>query len=172
MDLLYCEVHCRDMRSVQRAWHCLKEMVVTCRVDLDDAEEPRLSIAAVRDDFVVFRGRRCGRAVLSIDGYLATVIFLETNLARLDEELGDTCHMAERIGLLEDVKPQNWEVVSTSKVTRSSWLQWGCLFFLRLLAAVVAGTLGRDLEVCPISRSLMSRDLTPYNALNLWASDL
>ncbi|CAK9106537.1 unnamed protein product [Durusdinium trenchii] len=141
VDLLYCEVHCRGMRSVQRAWHCLKEIVATC--DADGAEEPRkLRLAAVRDDFVVFRGRRCGRAVLSIDGYLATVIFLEMNLARLDEELGDTCHMAESIGLLEDVKPQNWEVVSTSKVTRSSWLQWGCLFLLRLLAAGFAGYFG------------------------------
>eukprot|EP00913_Durusdinium_trenchii_P018684 g17558.t1 len=121
VDLLYCEVHCRGMRSVQRAWHCLKEIVATC--DADGAEEPRkLRLAAVRDDFVVFRGRRCGRAVLSIDGYLATVIFLEMNLARLDEELGDTCHMAESIGLLEDVKPQNWERLSLPDVRYAAML--------------------------------------------------
>ena len=103
MDLLYCEVICQNMSSLRRSWCILKDLVasnnlgqvdrngdevdVDLDVDLDDlgvsttATCP-LKIMAVRDDFVAFRGRPCGRVVVSIDGYLATVMFLEAKLSR------------------------------------------------------------------------------------------
>ncbi|CAK9038019.1 unnamed protein product [Durusdinium trenchii] len=168
VDLLYCEVICQNMSSLRRSWCILKDLVasnnlgqvdrngdevdVDLDVDLDDlgvsttATCP-LKIMAVRDDFVAFRGRPCGRVVVSIDGYLATVMFLEAKLSRLDAELGDVCHLAEKVGLLDDVKPQNWGAVKVREPLQGasaenfsmkflSWTAQGLPFLVLLLAFI------------------------------------
>ncbi|CAK9091491.1 unnamed protein product [Durusdinium trenchii] len=159
VDLLYCEVICQNMSSLRRSWCILKDLVasnnlgqvdrngdevdVDLDVDLDDlgvsttATCP-LKIMAVRDDFVAFRGRPCGRVVVSIDGYLATVMFLEAKLSRLDAELGDVCHLAEKVGLLDDVKPQNWGAVKV-RVAETSRFRRSMLLCVRWLAGTFAG---------------------------------
>ncbi|CAE7417115.1 GPR125, partial [Symbiodinium necroappetens] len=104
VDVLYCEVLCKDMSEIQGAWQELKERV---------QRTPDMRIIAVRDGFAMSSGRRSGEVVLAIHGYLATVVFLEATLVKQEKKLEGLCRLAESIGLLDDVKPENWETFST-----------------------------------------------------------
>ena len=141
VDILYCEVLCPN--SIQRAWCILKELDNNRKNRSDEmADQNHVSIVAVRDDFVVYRGRPCGRVVISLDDYLATVFFLEAKLSGIDAGLGDVCHLAEQIGLLDDVKPQSWEVVKT-KTEKASWFRRAALMCTRVLAGTASGNLSQ-----------------------------
>ncbi|OLP82792.1 putative G-protein coupled receptor 125 [Symbiodinium microadriaticum] len=105
VDVLYCEVLCKDMSEIQGAWQELKERV---------QRTPDMRIIAVRDGFAMSSGRRSGEVVLAVHGYLATVVFLEATLVKQEKKLDGLCRLAESIGLLDDVKPENWETFSTS----------------------------------------------------------
>ena len=135
--------------SIQRAWCILKELESSNQKNrsLDEALDEKhvsLSIVAVRDDFVVYRGRPCGRVVISLGGYLATVFFMEAKLSGLDAGLGDVCHLADQIGLLDDVKPQSWEVVK-AKAVKTSWFRRGTVLCLRVFAGTASGNLSKQM---------------------------
>ena len=102
-----------------------------------------LKVVAVRDQFIVSSGRRCCQAVVSIRGYLATVVFLEATLARLETRLGSMCRLAESVGLLNDVKPETWETEICASGSQPWFLGHLILSCLRLLALAAAATLGR-----------------------------
>ena len=92
------------MRQLHDAWLAFQGIV---------QEDGTLKILAVRDHFIVSSDRKCCEVVISIEGYLATVMFLEATLARLEARLGSMCKLAESMGLLNDVKPETWETVSS-----------------------------------------------------------
>ena len=111
VDVLYCEVLCKDMSEIQGAWQELKERV---------QRTPDMRIIAVRDGFAMSSGRRSGEVVLAVHGYLATVVFLEATLVKQEKKLDGLCRLAESIGLLDDVKPENWETFSTKPAKAAS----------------------------------------------------
>ena len=131
-DILFCEVWCDNLQEVQDAWDILK--------DLDGVE-----IVSARDFFAIASSKKCLQVVVSVQGYLATVVLLENSLSAWEAQKG-LSDAADSLGLLDKTKASAWEV---SRLHRDSEVP-SCVFvattFLRLLALgscyVVCGQIG------------------------------
>ena len=98
VDLLYCEVLCDGMYQVQRAWLLLK--------NLSDVQ-----VVTSHDAYAVVSSQKCCQVVVSIEGYCATVFLIDVSLQNLEEGTQrGLCQVANILGLLDDAKPQSWEV--------------------------------------------------------------
>eukprot|EP00435_Cladocopium_sp_Y103_P063237 s883_g24.t2 len=100
VDVLSCEIHCESLQQVQLVWSALSNRF--------RSEEEPWKIVALWDGFAQEEERRCSKIVMSIDGYLATVILCVASLAKLERNLSDLCRLADAFGLLEDAKPRRW----------------------------------------------------------------
>ena len=98
VDVLCCEVLCDGMHQVQRAWLLLK--------NLSDVQ-----VVTSRDAYAVVSSQKCCQVVVSIEGYCATVFLIDVSLQNLEEGTQrGLCQVANIFGLLDDAKPQSWEV--------------------------------------------------------------
>ena len=144
MDILYCNVLCDGMSEVRSAFHSLKE-----RFQGEDGRDVRM--VAFRDNFVVSQGQKCCEAVLSVHGYMVTVVLLDASLARLEKQLGNMSKIACNIGLLNEVRPQKWETITSAAetITRTRrpqhCLLCGFAMCLRIFAFYTALTFSRNL---------------------------
>ena len=131
-DILFCEVWCDSLQEVQDAWDMLK--------DLDGVE-----IVSARDFFAVASYKKNCRVVVSLQGYLATVLLMEKSLSSWEAQKG-LSDAADSLGLLDKTKASAWEV---SRLQRDSEVP-RCVFvataFLRLVALfscyVIGGQIG------------------------------
>eukprot|EP00434_Breviolum_minutum_P037912 symbB.v1.2.033617.t2/scaffold4203.1/size69029/4 len=73
LDILHCEVYCDSLPQVQRVWTSLRAKL--------QSEEQSVRIVALWDGFAQEEQKRCCRIIVSIDGYLATVVLLVSSLA-------------------------------------------------------------------------------------------
>ncbi|CAE6936006.1 LGR4 [Symbiodinium sp. CCMP2592] len=113
LDILYCEVHCNGLSEVREVWRELRER-------LEGVEQP-IRIAALRDGFVQKDStRRCCEVVLSIQGYLATVVLLEKSLAQAEVHLAGLRVLAESFGLLADARPKPSGAIPAPATTQHS----------------------------------------------------
>ena len=119
-DILFCEVWCDSLQEVQDAWDMLK--------DLDGVE-----IVSARDFFAVASYKKSCKVVVSLQGYLATVVLMEKSLSSWEAQKG-LSDAADSLGLLDKTKASAWEV---SRLQRDSEVP-RCVFvataFLRLVA--------------------------------------
>ena len=119
-DILFCEVWCDNLQEVQDAWDMLK--------DLDGVE-----IVSARDFFAIASSKKCLQVVVSVQGYLATVVLMEKSLSSWEAQKG-LSDAADSLGLLEKTKASAWEA---SRCQRDSEVP-SCVIvataFLRLLA--------------------------------------
>ena len=102
VDVLYCKVLCSGLRQIQEAWHMLKGL----------AETQDIHIKSLQDDFArVSANKKCCRVVLSIEGYFATVLLVDSvdeTIDQLEQQLDSMHHFANSLGLLDEAKPQHW----------------------------------------------------------------
>ena len=119
-DILFCEVWCDSLQEVQDAWDILK--------DLDGVE-----IVSARDFFAVASYKKNCQVVVSLQGYLATVVLMEKSLSSWEAQKG-LSDAADSLGLLDKTKASAWEV---SRLQRDSEVP-RCVFvataFLQLVA--------------------------------------
>ena len=119
-DILFCEVWCDSLQEVQDAWDMLK--------DLDGVE-----IVSARDFFAVASYKKNCKVVVSLQGYLTTVVLMEKSLSSWEAQKG-LSDAADSLGLLDKTKASAWEV---SRLQRDSEVP-RCVFvataFLRLVA--------------------------------------
>ena len=131
VDILYCEVWCDNLQEVQDAWDMLK--------DLDGVE-----IVSARDFFAVASSKNFCKVVVSLQGYLATVVLLEKSLSSWEAQKG-LSDAADSLGLLDKTKASAWEV---SRLQRDSEVP-GCMFvgtaLLRLVALSSCYIIGRQI---------------------------
>ena len=131
-DILFCEVWCDSLQEVQDAWDMLK--------DLDGVE-----IVSARDFFAVASYKKNCQVVVSLQGYLTTVVLLEKSLSSWEAQKG-LSDAADSLGLLDKTKASAWEV---SRLQRDSEVP-RCVFvataFLRLVALsscyIIGGKIG------------------------------
>ena len=134
-DILFCEVWCDSLQEVQDAWDMLK--------DLDGVE-----IVSARDFFAVASYKKNCKVVVSLQGYLTTVVLMEKSLSSWEAQKG-LSDAADSLGLLDKTKASAWEV---SRLQRDSEVP-RCVFvataFLRLVALfscyIIGGQLGGQL---------------------------
>ena len=119
-DILFCEVWCDNLQEVQDAWDILK--------DLDGVD-----IISARDFFAIASSKKCLQVVVSVQGYLTTVVLKEKSLSSWEAQKG-LSDAADSLGLLDKTKASAWE---TSRRQRDSEVP-SCVIvattFLRLLA--------------------------------------
>ena len=95
-DILFCEVWCDSLQEVQDAWDMLK--------DLDGVE-----IVSARDFFAVASYKKFCKVVVSLQGYLTTVVLMEKSLSSWEAQKG-LSDAADSLGLLDKTKASAWEV--------------------------------------------------------------
>ena len=131
-DILFCEVWCDSLQEVQDAWDMLK--------DLDGVE-----IVSARDFFAVASYKKNCKVVVSLQGYLTTVVLMEKSLSSWEAQKG-LSDAADSLGLLDKTKASAWEV---SRLQRDSEVP-RCMFvgtaLLRLVALsscyIIGGQIG------------------------------
>ena len=119
-DILFCEVWCDSLQEVQDAWDMLK--------DLDGVE-----IVSARDFFAVASYKKNCRVVVSLQGYLTTVVLMEKSLSSWEAQKG-LSDAADSLGLLDKTKASAWEV---SRLQRDSEVP-RCVFVATALLRLVA----------------------------------
>ena len=134
-DILFCEVWCDSLQEVQDAWDMLK--------DLDGVE-----IVSARDFFAVASYKKNCKVVVSLQGYLTTVVLMEKSLSSWEAQKG-LSDAADSLGLLDKTKASAWEV---SRLRRDSEVP-RCMFVGTALLRLVA------LSSCYIIGAQISRDL-------------
>ena len=102
-DILFCEVWCDSLQEVQDAWDMLN--------DLDGVE-----IVSARDFFAVASYKKNCKVVVSLQGYLTTVVLMEKSLSSWEAQKG-LSDAADSLGLLDKTKASAWEV---SRLQRDS----------------------------------------------------
>ena len=131
-DILFCEVWCDSLQEVQDVWDMLK--------DLDGVE-----IVSARDFFAVASYKKNCKVVVSLQGYLTTVVLMEKSLSSWEAQKG-LSDAADSLGLLDKTKASAWEV---SRLQRDSEVP-RCMFvgtaLLRLVALsscyIIGGQIG------------------------------
>ena len=130
-DILFCEVWCDSLQEVQDAWDMLK--------DLDGVE-----IVSARDFFAVASYKKNCKVVVSLQGYLTTVVLMEKSLSSWEAQKG-LSDAADSLGLLDKTKASAWEV---SRLQRDSEVP-RCMFvataLLRLVALFSCYIIGRQI---------------------------
>ena len=119
-DILFCEVWCDSLQEVQDAWDMLK--------DLDGVE-----IVSARDFFAVASYKKNCKVVVSLQGYLTTVVLLEKSLSSWEAQKG-LSDAADSLGLLDKTKASAWEV---SRLQRDATVP-RCVFAATALLRLVA----------------------------------
>eukprot|EP00434_Breviolum_minutum_P037526 symbB.v1.2.033275.t1/scaffold4105.1/size64512/7 len=104
LDILHCEVYCDSLPQVQRVWTSLSAKL--------QSEEQSVQIVALWDGFAQEEQRRCCKIIVSIEGYLATVVLLVSSLA---EDFGGLRRLADAFGLLDESKPRRWQLHDTER---------------------------------------------------------
>ena len=134
-DILFCEVWCDSLQEVQDAWDMLK--------DLDGVE-----IVSARDFFAVASYKKFCKVVVSLQGYLTTVVLLEKSLSSWEAQKG-LSDAADSLGLLDKTKASAWEV---SRLQRDSEVP-RCVFvataLLRLVALISCYIIGAQISLDP-----------------------
>ena len=119
-DILFCEVWCDSLQEVQDAWDMLK--------DLDGVE-----IVSARDFFAVASYQKNCKVVVSLQGYLTTVVLMEKSLSSWEAQKG-LSDAADSLGLLDKTKASAWEV---SRLQRDATVP-RCVFVATALLRLVA----------------------------------
>ena len=119
-DILFCEVWCDSLQEVQDAWGMLK--------DLDGVE-----IVSACDFFAVASYKKNCKVVVSLQGYLTTVVLMEKSLSSWEAQKG-LSDAADSLGLLDKTKASAWEV---SRLQRDSEVP-RCMFVGTALLRLVA----------------------------------
>ena len=119
-DILFCEVWCDNLQEVQDAWDMLK--------DLDGVE-----IVSARDFFAVASYKKFCKVVVSLQGYLTTVVLMEKSLSSWEAQKG-LSDAADSLGLLDKTKASAWEV---SRLQRDATVP-RCVFVATALLRLVA----------------------------------
>ena len=134
-DILFCEVWCDSLQEVQDAWDMLK--------DLDGVE-----IVSACDFFAVASYKKNCKVVVSLQGYLTTVVLLEKSLSSWEAQKG-LSDAADSLGLLDKTKASAWEV---SRLQRDSEVP-RCVFvataLLRLVALISCYIIGGQISLDP-----------------------
>ena len=132
-DILVCEVWCDSLQEVQDAWDMLK--------DLDGVE-----IVSARDFFAVASYKKFCKVVVSLQGYLTTVVLLEKSLSSWEAQKG-LSDAADSLGLLDKTKASAWEVSRLqrdSEVPRCVFVATALLRLVALLSCyIIGGQIGR-----------------------------
>ncbi|CAE7375079.1 GPR125 [Symbiodinium natans] len=132
VDLLSCEVNCKDMSQVQTALAALKARLVhkeSCGY---------FELVALHDGFATLSSRKCCQVVVSHQGYLASIFLLDASLARLQADMTDMYRLADSFGLLDEVKPRTWETSRRLWEPRPPRSVIAVTTFLRVVALLVA----------------------------------
>ena len=119
-DILFCEVWCDSLQEVQDAWDMLN--------DLDGVE-----IVSARDFFAVASYKKNCKVVVSLQGYLTTVVLLEKSLSSWEAQKG-LSDAADSLGLLDETKASAWEA---SRLQRDATVP-RCVFVATALLRLVA----------------------------------
>ena len=119
-DILFCEVWCDSLQEVQDAWDMLN--------DLDGVE-----IVSARDFFAVASYKKNCKVVVSLQGYLTTVVLLEKSLSSWEAQKG-LSDAADSLGLLDKTKASAWEA---SRLQRDATVP-RCVFVATALLRLVA----------------------------------
>eukprot|EP00435_Cladocopium_sp_Y103_P072883 s288_g41.t1 len=94
LDLLYCDVLFDDWEKMLSAWCFLETRV-------EHAELREIEIVRTRDSFASAQaGVRCAEMVVKINQYFATIRLFEASLTKLESQVDDVHHLAERAGLV------------------------------------------------------------------------
>ena len=128
VDVLYCNVLCDSLQQVQHAWHLLQ--------GVSDIE-----IVASHDAFAQLSTQKCCSVVVSLEGYLATVFLMDASITAFEEGVKDL-QLANTFGLLDQAKPQYWEVsMLEAPVLIPGWcvvLTWLLRYVGQIVSAVLA----------------------------------
>ena len=93
LDLLYCDVTFSCWHGMIEAWKFLTRRI-------ESGELNNIEIVHVRDYFAAAEtGRRCAEMILNINGYLATVRFLDERLTQVENQLDNVHRLAKQLGL-------------------------------------------------------------------------
>ena len=139
VDVLYCDVTFEDLRSMASAWHFLK-----ARADSEPerGRPRRTTIRCVHDGLASAEtGRRCAEILVDIDGYLATLRFLQASLARLEAQLDGVHGLADRLGLLAASAPRALRERQASRSGCFRFLMSAALAMLRASSLAVSAYL-------------------------------
>eukprot|EP00435_Cladocopium_sp_Y103_P056072 s735_g18.t2 len=139
IDLLYCDVICEDFQEVRAVLQALKG-----RAQNDGPG--RLQVHHVRDgfsrDFQDAEGR-CGKIVVELDGYLATVRVYEASLHELREQMGRVHRLVHGFGFFQacvDFMDSDTPLRPLVEMRPPTWFQLlrACTGLMRLLALTTA----------------------------------
>lgn len=143
IDLLYCDVICEDFQEVRAVLQALKGRA---QAQSDVGVPGGLQVHHVRDgfsrDFQDAEGR-CGKIVVELDGYLATVRVYEASLHELREQMGRVHRLVHGFGFFQacvDFMDSDTPLRPLVEMRPPAWFQLlrACTGLMRLLALTTA----------------------------------
>ncbi|CAK9107225.1 unnamed protein product [Durusdinium trenchii] len=136
-DILYCDVTFYNWDQMMDAWHFLRTIA--------SDELNHIQIMSLRDLFAVATtGRRCAEMVLRIDGYFATIRFLDRAVTELEDQIDHVHTLARQLGLVASHFQIDPQLVSGRRARRAwkvsrrpTWLR-AAVSALRLISSLAA----------------------------------